>query len=77
VGKRWGLHVGYLISRQHLHAYGAILYSHYELSMQKSSPRRLQQKVACSARVASWDPKGLNKDAFVVLPGDAAVIAEL
>jgi hypothetical protein len=36
-----------------------------------------KRKVARSARVASWDQKGLNEDAFVVLPGKSIVLADL
>jgi len=35
-----------------------------------------KRKVARSARVASWDQKGLNEDAFVVLPGESIVLAK-
>jgi hypothetical protein len=36
-----------------------------------------KRKVARSARVASWDQKGLNEDAFVVEPGETAVLADI
>lgn len=36
-----------------------------------------KRKAARSARVASWDQSGLNEDAFVVLPGETAVLADL
>ncbi|OAL44928.1 hypothetical protein IQ07DRAFT_591773 [Pyrenochaeta sp. DS3sAY3a] len=36
-----------------------------------------QHKVARTARVSSWDHTGLNEDAFVVLPGDTAVLADI
>ncbi|KAK9482021.1 hypothetical protein V1527DRAFT_455430 [Lipomyces starkeyi] len=39
--------------------------------------RAAQHKVVRSARVSSWDQKGLNEDAFVVMPGDTAVLADL
>ncbi|KAK9481946.1 hypothetical protein V1527DRAFT_522355 [Lipomyces starkeyi] len=39
--------------------------------------RAAQHKVVRSARVSSWHQKGLNQDAFVVLPGDTAVLADL
>lgn len=32
---------------------------------------------ASSARVASWDHSGLNEDAFTVMPGETAVLADL
>jgi len=36
-----------------------------------------QRVVARTARVASWDHTGLNEDAFVVLPGQTAVLADI
>ncbi|KAK2616268.1 hypothetical protein QQS21_000903 [Conoideocrella luteorostrata] len=36
-----------------------------------------QRKVARSARIASWDHSGLNEDAFVVQPGETAVLADI
>ncbi|KAK9241795.1 hypothetical protein V1506DRAFT_549608 [Lipomyces tetrasporus] len=39
--------------------------------------RAAQHKVVRSARVSSWDQKGLNEDAFVVMPGETAVLADL
>ena len=36
-----------------------------------------RRKVARSARVSSWDQSGLNEDAFVVQPGETAVLADL
>ncbi|KIV82022.1 hypothetical protein PV11_04163 [Exophiala sideris] len=36
-----------------------------------------QRKVARSARVASWDHSGLNEDAFVVQPGETALLADI
>lgn len=36
-----------------------------------------KRKCARSARVSSWDQSGLNEDAFVVQPGETAVLADL
>ncbi|KAL4863631.1 hypothetical protein BDV12DRAFT_206337 [Aspergillus spectabilis] len=36
-----------------------------------------KRRTARSARISSWDQKGLNEDAFVVLPGKTAVLADL
>ena len=36
-----------------------------------------QRKTARTARVSSWDQSGLNEDAFVVQPGETAVLADL
>lgn len=36
-----------------------------------------QHKVARSARVSSWDHSGLNEDAFVVQPGETALLADI
>ncbi|KAK5173247.1 uncharacterized protein LTR77_001928 [Saxophila tyrrhenica] len=36
-----------------------------------------QRKVARSARISSWDQTGLNEDAFVVLPGETATLADI
>jgi hypothetical protein len=36
-----------------------------------------QRKVARSARISSWDQSGLNEDAFVVQPGETAVLADI
>ncbi|KAH8805313.1 hypothetical protein F5884DRAFT_798966 [Xylogone sp. PMI_703] len=35
------------------------------------------RQVARSARISSWDQSGLNEDAFVVLPGETAVLADI
>ncbi|MBA2950439.1 DUF2961 domain-containing protein [Streptomyces sp. PSKA28] len=39
--------------------------------------RAAKRRRARSARVASWDHTGLNEDAFVVMPGETAVLADL
>ncbi|KAH7388950.1 hypothetical protein BKA64DRAFT_580535 [Cadophora sp. MPI-SDFR-AT-0126] len=36
-----------------------------------------QRKTARTARISSWDQSGLNEDAFVVLPGETAVLADI
>jgi len=36
-----------------------------------------QHQVARTARISSWDQTGLNEDAFVVLPGETAVLADI
>ena len=36
-----------------------------------------QRKTARTARISSWDQSGLNEDAFVVQPGETAVLADL
>ena len=36
-----------------------------------------QRKTARTARISSWDQKGLNEDAFVVQPGETAVLADI
>lgn len=36
-----------------------------------------QRKVARSARISSWDQSGLNEDAFVVQPGETALLADI
>ncbi|KAK4893444.1 hypothetical protein LTR27_008126 [Elasticomyces elasticus] len=36
-----------------------------------------QRKTARTARVSSWDHTGLNEDAFVVKPGESAVLADI
>lgn len=36
-----------------------------------------QRKVGRSARISSWDQTGLNEDAFVVPPGESAVLADI
>lgn len=36
-----------------------------------------QRKTARTARVSSWDHSGLNEDAFVVQPGETALLADL
>ena len=36
-----------------------------------------QRKVGRTARVSSYDHSGLNEDAFVVLPGESAVLADI
>lgn len=36
-----------------------------------------KRKCARSARVSSWDQSGLNEDAFVIQPGETAVLADL
>lgn len=35
------------------------------------------RRISRSARVSSWDQKGLNEDAFVVLPGETMLLADL
>jgi hypothetical protein len=40
-------------------------------------PSLTQRKQARSARISSWDHSGLNEDAFVVQPGETAVLADL
>ncbi|MFF4689959.1 glycoside hydrolase family 172 protein [Streptomyces sp. NPDC001307] len=39
--------------------------------------RAAKRRRSRSARVASWDHTGLNEDAFVVMPGETAVLADL
>lgn len=36
-----------------------------------------RHRISRSARVSSWDQKGLNEDAFVVLPGESMLLADL
>lgn len=36
-----------------------------------------QRKSARTARISSWDQSGLNEDAFVVQPGETAVLADI
>ncbi|KFY77765.1 hypothetical protein V499_02919 [Pseudogymnoascus sp. VKM F-103] len=36
-----------------------------------------QRKVARSARISSWDQSGLNEDAFIVQPGETAILCDI
>lgn len=36
-----------------------------------------QRQTARTARISSWDQSGLNEDAFVVQPGETAVLADI